>query len=317
MGLFSGSSKQQTQVDPMRRDLTVDWQNRMYGLSQRPFEFFPDQTYAEMDPLQEEALQMREQYGRGMQGMVDPAMQAWQSTLSAPDVASNPYVQGMLEQQANLLNRNLMENLIPGAEMGAIGAGQFGGSRQGIAEGIAMRGTQEALANQAAQTQMDAYLAGLGQQRYGLSAAPGMASFGMMPADVLSGVGGVRRGEEQKAIDEARQRWEFEQNEPWMRAERFAGSFFPYSQPYSTTTREAQTTPSAFSVGTQLAGLGLAGMGMFGPMGGGGGYAGSGSVPMPDPGAGFGPMQQMQGMGALGPRMGMYNPMQYGYGRPY
>ncbi len=270
MGLFSGSSKQQTQVDPMRRDLTVDWQNRMYGLSQRPFEFFPDQTYAEMDPLQEEALQMREQYGRGMQGMVDPAMQAWQSTLSAPDVANNPYVQGMLEQQANLLNRNLMENLIPGAEMGAIGAGQFGGSRQKIiAEGIAMRGTQEALANQAAQIQMDAYLAGLGQQRYGLSAAPGMASFGMMPADVLSGVGGVRRGEEQKAIDEARQRWEFEQNEPWMRAERFAGSFFPYSQPYSTTTRTAQTTPSAFQVGTQLAGLGLAGAGMFMPRRGG------------------------------------------------
>ncbi len=274
MALFSSESKSQQTTDPMRRDQVVGWQNRMYGLMDRPFQFFPGQTYADMDPLQQEALQQQEAYARGMGGMVDPAMQAWQSTLTAPDVANNQYVQAMLGQQADLLNRNLFENLIPEAEMGAIAAGQFGGSRQGIAEGIAMRGTQEALARQAASTQMDAYLAGLGQQRYGISAAPGMASFGMTPSTILSDVGAVQRSEAQRAIDEEMARFQFAQEEPWRRLERFAGTYFPASEPYSTTTTEQQYTPSAFQVGSQLAGLGMSGYGLYrglqNPMGYGG-----------------------------------------------
>ena len=44
-------------------------------------------------------------------------------------------------------------------------SGQLGSSRQGIAEGLAARGTQEALANANAQTMMDAYGKGLGAQQ--------------------------------------------------------------------------------------------------------------------------------------------------------
>ncbi len=268
MALFSSKQKTRERVTPYDEGQLRSILDRLNILGATPQEFFPDQTYAGMDPLQSEALGMQESYARGLGGMIDPTMAAWQSTLNAPDVASNPYVQGMIGQQADVLNRNLQENLLPSIQSGAIGAGQLGSSRQGVAEGIAMRGTQEALANQMADTQMQAYLSGLGQQRFGLGAAPQMMSMGAQPAEMLMGVGDIRRAEEQRGIDEAMARHAFEQDEPWQRLQRQAGMFQPLTLPYATRETRTKTSPSALQIGGQLAGLGMMGAGLYSGYGG-------------------------------------------------
>ena len=60
---------------------------------------------------------------------------------------SNPY----LGQQANALqtqaNQNLQYNLLPGVNSGAQAAGGYGGSRQGIAQGLAIGQTQQGLSS--------------------------------------------------------------------------------------------------------------------------------------------------------------------------
>ena len=304
MALFSGKSKTQTQVDPMRRDLTLDWQNRLAALSRRPMEFFPEQTYAEFQPEQQEALGMREQYARGMAEMMDPTMAAWESTLGAPNVAENPYVQGMLEQQRSQVMRGLSEAM-PGLQANMLGVNErLGGTGQGVAAGIMGRGAMEALASQAAQTQMDAYSQGLAQQRYGLSAAPGMMQMGMMPSDILMGVGDVRRAEEQRAIDEARQRFEFEQEEPWRRMERYIGTYEPMSRPYSTTETQEKYTPSALQIAGQLGGLAMGGMGLFDEFSnlmGSGGYTGPTTPAMS-------PYQAPAGLGSYFEDIAAYQP---------
>ena len=306
MGLFSSKAKTETEVTPYDEAQLGDILRRLKTLGGTPQEFFPGQTYADMDPLQREALGMRESYARGLGGMVDPAMEAWQSTLTAPDVANNPYVQGMLEQQSNLLQRNFQESL-PGIRAGMLGVNErLGGSGQGVAEGIAMRGMQDALARSAASTQLNAYGQGLAQQRFGLGAAPGMAQFGMMPANVLAGVGDIERSEAQRAIDEERARFEFGQEEPWRRLERQAALFNPLTLPYATQESTTKTSPSALQVGTQLAGAAVGLGGMFGGGGGGGGFA-----PMPTAAPSYPGMPQMYGMGSMTPMMGQYNPMQY------
>ncbi len=281
MALFTSKAKQEREVKPYDEQQLNEMLGRLRGLGATPMQFFPGQTYAEMDPRQTEALGMREEFARGMGGMVDPTMAAWRSTLSAPDVANNPYVQGMLEQQADIAGRTLRE-AIPGIESQAIAAGGLGGSRQGVVEALRERGIREALAQSAAQTQLGAYGQGLAQQRYGLSAAPGMAGFGMMPADVLGGVGATYRTEDQRAINEAMARHQFAQEEPWQRIQRQAALFNPLTLPYAATETTSSTTPSAFNIGTQLAGLGLAGAGMFG-LGGGGVPSYGGATPMMSP----------------------------------
>ncbi len=276
MGLFSGSTKTETKSKPYNPWVTDQWTKQMWGLSQTPQQFYPEQTYAEMDPLQEEALGMREQYARGLGGMMAPGMEAWRSTLTAPDVANNPYVQGMLEQQRGQVMQGLQESM-PALQANMLGVNErLGGTGQGVAEGIATRGAMDTLARQAAQTQFDAYQAGLGQQRYGLGAMPGMLQLGQMPADILSGVGATRRAEDQRAIDEDMARFDFEQQEPWRRLERFAAAYQPMTGSYGTTTAKNKGSPSILGAATQLGGLALGGLGAFGGLGqmlGGGGAA--------------------------------------------
>ena len=104
-----------------------------------------------------------------MPGQIYDAQRAQSFALNSPDAANNPYVQNMMQSNQFMANRNLSENLLPMIDSGAVAAGQMGGSRQGIAQGLAMRGTQEALANANAQTMMDAYGKGLGAQQGALA----------------------------------------------------------------------------------------------------------------------------------------------------
>jgi len=301
MGIFSSESKSKSKVTPYDEGQLRDMLSRLNTLGGTPMEMYPDQMFADMTPEQLQALDMRRDFAGGMEGMTAPAMDAWQSTLSAPDVANNPYVSGMLDQQAGLLNRNLAE-MMPSIDANMLGVNErLGGSGQGVAQGIAARGTQDALARTAAETQLSAYGQGLDQQRYGLSAAPGMAQFGMMPADIMMGVGDVERAENQMGISEDMQRFNFAQQEPWQRLQNQASLFNPLSLPYASTETKSSSSPSALGVASSLGGMAIGAMGMPGmPWGGSGGGAYGG---MPT-----------QMAGAPGGYAGSLNP--YGYQMP-
>lgn len=71
---------------------------------------------------------------RAGQGSLDPT-RAMQRMLSGrPD---NPYLDQQASAITNQLTRNLNENVMPGVRSEALASGQYGGSRQGIAEGLA------------------------------------------------------------------------------------------------------------------------------------------------------------------------------------
>jgi hypothetical protein len=279
MGIFSSETKSESKVTPYDEGQLRDMLSRLQTMGQTPMEMYPDQMYAGMAPEQTKALDMLRGFSGGMGQMVDPAMAAWQSSLNAPDVANNPYVQGMINQQGTTLNRNLAE-IMPGIDASMLGVNErLGGSGQGVAQGIAARGTQEALANTMAQTQMGAYGQGLEQQRYAMGAAPEMAQFGLMPADIMMRVGDVERAEEQKGISEDISRFNFAQQEPWNRLQNQAGMFNPLSMPYASSEATSESKPSAFSNFLNAASGGFSGaMGAMGSgaMGGMGGMGGGG-----------------------------------------
>ena len=51
---------------------------------------------------------------------------------------NNPYIQQQAKSIQDLSNQNLQQNVMPSIRSGATGAGQYGGTRQGIAEGRAL-----------------------------------------------------------------------------------------------------------------------------------------------------------------------------------
>lgn len=84
---------------------------------------------------------------RAGQGSLDPTA-ALQQLLTGQ--VNNPYLNEQIAALGNDLSTNLNQNIMPGLRSGAAVAGGFGGSRQGIAEGLAANGVTSTLGNQAA-----------------------------------------------------------------------------------------------------------------------------------------------------------------------
>ena len=70
---------------------------------------------------------------------------------------SNPYLGAQASAITQQANQNLQYNLLPSVNSGAIAAGGYGGSRQGIAQGLAMGQTQQGITNSLANLYGDAY----------------------------------------------------------------------------------------------------------------------------------------------------------------
>lgn len=100
------------------------------------------------------------QQGQGFTG----AQNAISGLQAAGDFNNNPAYQAALQSAINPLTQQFQETVMPGIKSGAQDAGQFGGSRQGIAEGIASRGYLDAVASTAANMGNAAYAQGLQAQ---------------------------------------------------------------------------------------------------------------------------------------------------------
>ena len=173
---------------------------------------------------------------------------------------------------------------------GAVGAGAFGGSRQGIAQGEIARnvmdqqartgaqlrsaGFQQAqnLAQQAAQQQLkQAQLTGqLGQTVAGLgtqTAALGQLGqqMGVQDINTLLGIGGLQQGQAQKQLDIDKQNLLATQALPFQKIGFLSDIFKGVPSLQQTATTTSMPRPSTSS---QLLGLGIAGLGAVGQAGG-------------------------------------------------
>ena len=113
---------------------------------------FYDKNYAGgMDTYAGQSDAQRQLYERimGPQGALTRGMGALEKTLGPYD-ANNPALTAAIQAAAGDVNQNLQENLLPAIGDQATGAGQYGGSRQGIAQGIALRGANKQVGDMAA-----------------------------------------------------------------------------------------------------------------------------------------------------------------------
>lgn len=87
-------------------------------------------------------------------GSINPT-QALQNQLSGS--ANNPYLDQQIAGIGTDISNNLNRNILPGVRGQAVASGQYGGSRQGIAEGLAMSDSNQQLTNAAANIRSGAY----------------------------------------------------------------------------------------------------------------------------------------------------------------
>ena len=174
--------------------------------------------------------------------------------------------------------QGLSESVLPNIRGSAVTTG-YGGSRQGIAEGIASgRAAQEVgrqgqnivsdLANRAYGQGLTAMTQGLGMtgdiqkaQTAGADAsrtAAGLAGEQINPALWTSGVGDVRQGQAQSLLDEQTARWNYEQNLPLLMGKELASLVGGLPGAGTTVTGTAppaaQRNPITGGLGGALAG---------------------------------------------------------------
>lgn len=108
----------------------------------------------------------------------DPLSMSVQSALNrqltAADLQNNPYMAAYLEAALRPTRQYFEESLMPSIASEAITAGGFGGSRQGVAEGLAARGLAQAEGDVTARLLNDFYRQGLSAEQTGITLAGGL-----------------------------------------------------------------------------------------------------------------------------------------------
>ncbi len=192
------------------------------------------------------------------------------------DVANNPYLRSQAEALAGGLTQNLTENQLPAIRSGStVAGGQYSGgaTRQGMAEGKAIAGTNTAIGNSVADLMFNAYHRGLTGMQQAVSANPGVQSQQLFDPAVMSAVGGQDRALQQAQLDEQIRQFYTGQALPFLQAQELMSllSGMPGGQ---TTSKAVGTTPGVNPV---MGGLGGAASGAY-----------LGSMLMPGVGTGIG-----------------------------
>lgn len=181
--------------------------------------------------------------------------------------SSNPALQGTIDAAVRPITENLLESVLPTVRGDAITSGQFGGSRQGIAEGLSVGRAAKAVGDTSANISTQGYLAGLDSMAKGQALSPQIANLQLLPGMVQSGVGDVRRGLTQAQLSEQAYKDMYAQVAPWLAAKEVAsvGAGLPGGSTTATTTMPGQN-PLATMLGLGATGAGLL---MGGPAGAG------------------------------------------------
>jgi len=225
--------------------LTAGFQQAANLYDNNPLQYYPGQTYSPLSGESEAALTA--QTNRATQGspLVGAAQGELMKTLNGDylDAAKNPYLMAASD--------SIMAKTLPAinARFAASGRGQSGLGAKAAGEGVASAMSSAALQNYQAER--------TNQQRAQLF-APDLANQDYYDIAKLGEVGSARESINQQGIDEAMNRFNFENQAPWQQLQQYMGMIQGNYGGQGTST----ATGPRKSVGAGLLGGGVAGAGL-------------------------------------------------------
>lgn len=177
--------------------------SKLYGDQSSWPTYYWGNTVAPFNPMEMTALQQQAQTAFGPMPEQAASMANANQWLLGPALKaeSNPYLEGYIESALNPVVRSFNEDVLPNIRSGAIQAGQYGGSRQGIMEGIAADRLQQNMLDTTSRITGDAYNRGLDNMIKAIALQPQVMQTGLMPGQTLGNVGSGLRTMDQLFID--------------------------------------------------------------------------------------------------------------------
>lgn len=221
---------QQTQMSPEQQSLLGSAlpiiKNRLTSGIQTPKQAGM-QTLAPLSSAQLQGNQLLQDTAQGQVGTTESLGRALNFGLDPNAVfQQNPALRGAIDAAQRPVIENFTSAVLPNIRSGASNAGQYGSSRQGIAEGIASRGLQHELGDISSTITNNAFDTSMDTFGRTLAAAPRALSAQTLPAQFLSQAGAEQQQQEQIGLDQNAQDFWTQQLLPFQLAQSVAGTAF-------------------------------------------------------------------------------------------
>lgn len=262
-----GNSDPQPTTTTTQQILTPE-QNELISLSMPGFRQFaasPPKRYAGdtvagFDPSQvagqEQALTSAGQQDQLARAGADASKFRLTDALK---VESNPYIGGYMDAATRPITQALTEQQLPSIRGSAVSTGNFGSSRQGIAEGLASGRASQAIGDTTSRIASDAYGKGLDAQGQALGLLPQTQQAQTAGAATTSGVGDVRQAMQQALINEKVTGYNYDQMLPFLVSQELAGvaGGLPGGGAISTGTQSQGPSGASRALGGAASGAAL------------------------------------------------------------
>ena len=226
-----------TSIDPAIKPYVtygLEEGKRLYE-SQTP-SFFPGQTYVSPSAQTQEALRMAQERAMAGSPLTGAAQAETLATIQGRGV--NPFLAGALGQTNRLAGEEFTRN-IQNLQSQAASAGRYGSNAMGQQAGQAQDIFARALAEQGGQLAYNSAEAERARQMAAVGAAPQMAQADYADIQRLLSVGGAKEAQSAAELQDAMNRYNFEQNLPQAKLSQFANLFS--SVPQGSTTVQTAT----------------------------------------------------------------------------
>lgn len=172
------------------------------------------------DPLQLQSQALNQAFAMSpaLAGQIGGAQDALGFSLGLPqNIADSPIIAAQIEAAQRPVTQQFENVVMPAIAARSVGSGGFGGSRQGVAEGLAAQGLTQELGDISSRIQADAFSDALTNQQRALAMAPQTLGLGLTPGNILGDIGAQRQALAGQQMGEARGDFLFEQaqNDPF------------------------------------------------------------------------------------------------------
>lgn len=249
-------------AESARRTQVMDEAQRVYNAtaSAASNSAYPGQAPVPFSPETMVAQNLAVQNAAAAQNSINQINQGVNYGLTgAMDTANNPYLRGAIEAATRPIQQQYMD---AGGKMSQIRteatqAGGFGGSRQGIAEGLAQARMAQEMGDVGAKIASDAYNKGQDTFSKTLMFAPQALDAGMTPVNWLSSVGAQKENLAAQQADYITNQNLWKLNAPWTPLQNYAALVFGGSSPGTTAQTSTSTGSQPRSALGQAVGTGL------------------------------------------------------------
>lgn len=180
--------------------------------------------------------------------------------------SNNPALQGAVDAGVRPITQALTEQQLPALRGEAVTTGNFGSSRQGIAEGLASGRASQAIGDTSAKIVNDNYKTNIDAQLKALGLLPTVQAAQTTPAITTSGVGDVRQALAQAGLNQDVAGFNYDQMAPFLQSKELMALLT--GLPGGTTTATGSTAKpnqAMSALGGAASGAALGSMIMPGP----------------------------------------------------